>query len=53
MYTHREYRWQSTALLAMQEAAEAHLVRIFEDAYVPSQHIFILGRSYHDLNATL
>lgn len=38
MYTHREYRWQSTALLAMQEAAEAHLVRIFEDANLCAIH---------------
>ncbi|KAF0686232.1 Aste57867_21937 [Aphanomyces stellatus] len=29
-----EYRWQTAAILALQEAAEAHLVRIFEDAYV-------------------
>lgn len=25
-------RWQSTAILALQEAAEAHLVSLFEDA---------------------
>jgi Core histone H2A/H2B/H3/H4 len=26
-------RWQSTALLAIQEAAEAYLVHLFEDTY--------------------
>lgn len=30
---HRDtYRWQAEALLALQEAAEAHLVGLFEDA---------------------
>jgi histone H3-like centromeric protein A len=29
-------RWQSTALLALQEATEAYLVHLFEDAYVLS-----------------
>jgi histone H3/H4 len=28
-------RWQGTALLALQEAAEAYLVHLFEDALVP------------------
>lgn len=28
----REFRWQAEALLALQEAAEAHLVGLFEDA---------------------
>lgn len=32
-YQHAELRWQATALLALQEAAEAFLVRLFEDAY--------------------
>jgi histone H3-like centromeric protein A len=27
-------RWQSSALLALQEATEAYLVHLFEDAYV-------------------
>jgi histone H3/H4 len=27
-------RWQSHAILALQEAAEAFLVHLFEDAYV-------------------
>ena len=35
----REYgetglRWQSSAILALQEASEAFLVHLFEDAYV-------------------
>lgn len=35
------YRWQATALLAVQEAAEAHLVRLFEDAYVYDTNIVL------------
>lgn len=27
-------RWQTSALLALQEATEAYLVHLFEDAYV-------------------
>jgi histone H3-like centromeric protein A len=27
-------RWQSSAILALQEASEAFLVHLFEDAYV-------------------
>lgn len=34
-FTKQPFRWQAEALLALQEAAEAHLVRLFEDAYVP------------------
>lgn len=37
-YTRTQYRWQSEALLAMQEAAEAHLVRLFEDANLCAIH---------------
>lgn len=33
-----ELRWQSTAVLAMQEAAEAHLVCVLEDANLCSVH---------------
>jgi histone H3/histone H3-like centromeric protein A len=29
-----DLRWQSTALMALQEATEAYLVHLFEDAYV-------------------
>jgi hypothetical protein len=41
-------RWQSSALQALQEAAEAFLVHLFEDAYVqsfafPSAPHFITG----------
>lgn len=35
-FTKQPFRWQAEALLALQEAAEAHLVRLFEDAYVAS-----------------
>ena len=31
LFKEREYRFQSTALLALQEAAEAYLVRMFEE----------------------
>ncbi|NXJ18028.1 CENPA protein, partial [Dicrurus megarhynchus] len=33
-----DYRWQRTALLALQEAAEAFTVRLLEDAYLCSLH---------------
>ncbi|XP_068039084.1 histone H3-like centromeric protein A [Anomalospiza imberbis] len=33
-----DYRWQRMALLALQEAAEAFLVRMLEDAYLCSLH---------------
>jgi hypothetical protein len=31
-FTSRDVRWKAEALLAMQEAAEAYLVGLFEDA---------------------
>lgn len=34
----REYRWQASAILALQEAAEAHLVGLFEDANLCTIH---------------
>ncbi|RHY32486.1 hypothetical protein DYB32_002522, partial [Aphanomyces invadans] len=37
-FSGHQFRWQSSALLALQEAAEAHLVRIFEDATLCSIH---------------
>ena len=37
-FTNREYRWQSSALMAMQEAAEAHLVGLFQDANLGAIH---------------
>ncbi|XP_017694802.1 histone H3-like centromeric protein A isoform X2 [Pipra filicauda] len=33
-----DYRWQRLALLALQEAAEAFIVRLLEDAYLCSLH---------------
>eukprot|EP00543_Licmophora_paradoxa_P006617 CAMPEP_0202458772 /NCGR_PEP_ID=MMETSP1360-20130828/27977_1 /ASSEMBLY_ACC=CAM_ASM_000848 /TAXON_ID=515479 /ORGANISM="Licmophora paradoxa, Strain CCMP2313" /LENGTH=139 /DNA_ID=CAMNT_0049079485 /DNA_START=31 /DNA_END=450 /DNA_ORIENTATION=+ len=36
--TRVEYRWQGTAILALQEAAEAHLVSLFEDANLCAIH---------------
>ena len=33
-----QYRWQGTALLALQEAAEAHLVGLFEDCNLCAMH---------------
>ena len=37
-FTNKEFRWQASALLAMQEAAEAHLVHLFEDANLCTIH---------------
>ena len=34
----REYRWQAEAMIALQEAAEAHLVGLFEDANLCTIH---------------
>ncbi len=34
----QEYRWQATALLALQEATEAYLVSLFEDANLCAIH---------------
>ena len=34
----QEYRWQAAALLALQEAAEAHLIGLFEDATLCTIH---------------
>ncbi len=34
----KEYRWQAEALIALQEAAEAHLVGLFEDANLCTIH---------------
>jgi histone H3/H4 len=34
----KEYRWQAEAMLALQEAAEAHLVGLFEDANLCTIH---------------
>lgn len=34
----QEYRWQAEAIIALQEAAEAHLVSLFEDANLCTIH---------------
>uniref|UniRef100_A0A7S3M2P3 Core Histone H2A/H2B/H3 domain-containing protein n=1 Tax=Spumella elongata TaxID=89044 RepID=A0A7S3M2P3_9STRA len=34
----KEYRWQADAILALQEAAEAHLSSLFEDANLCAIH---------------
>ena len=34
----RDYRWQASAMMALQEATEAHLVSLFEDAYLCTIH---------------
>jgi histone H3 len=36
--TRHPYRWQGSALLALQEAAEAHLVGLFEDCNLCAVH---------------
>ena len=36
--TRQPYRWQGTAILALQEAAEAHLVSLFEDSNLCAIH---------------
>mmetsp|Transcript_19606 Transcript_19606/g.26589 ORF Transcript_19606/g.26589 Transcript_19606/m.26589 type:complete len:108 (+) Transcript_19606:113-436(+) len=37
-FTNQQFRWQGDALLALQEAAEAHLVHLFEDANLCAIH---------------
>jgi histone H3/H4 len=37
-YTSREFRWQRDALLALQEASEAYLVGLLEDANLCAIH---------------
>ena len=36
--TRQQYRWQGSAILALQEAAEAHLVGLFEDSNLCAIH---------------
>ena len=36
--TRNPYRWQATAILALQEAAEAHLISLFEDCNLCAIH---------------
>mmetsp|Transcript_9497 Transcript_9497/g.24202 ORF Transcript_9497/g.24202 Transcript_9497/m.24202 type:complete len:123 (+) Transcript_9497:161-529(+) len=37
-FVNKEYRWQAAAIIALQEAAEAHLVHLFEDANLCAIH---------------
>ena len=37
-FPNKEYRWQASALLALQEAAEAHLVGLMEDSNLCAIH---------------
>ena len=44
------YRWQGTAILALQEAAEAHLVGLFEDCNLCAIHakrVTIMPKDLH------
>ena len=38
VFQHQEYRWQAGALMALQEAAEAYLVTLFEDSMLCAIH---------------
>jgi len=42
-FVNKEYRWQAAALVALQEAAEAHLVHLFEDANLCAIHAKVRG----------
>jgi len=45
-----QFRWQGTAILALQEAAEAHLVSLFHDANLCAIHgkrVTIMPRDLH------
>jgi len=37
-FTGKQFRWQANALMALQEAAEFHLVHLFEDANLCAIH---------------
>jgi histone H3/H4 len=44
------YRWQATAMMALQEASEAHLVGLFEDANLCAIHgkrVTIMPKDMH------
>lgn len=46
----KDYRWQSTAVLALQEAAEAYLVGLFEDTNlcaIHSRRVTIMPKDIH------
>ena len=36
--TNRQYSWQASAILALQEASEAHLIGLFEDCNLCAIH---------------
>ena len=38
LYTTKEFRWKASALLALQEMAEAYLVALLEDANLCAIH---------------
>ena len=38
LYTRGQLRWQATAIMALQEAAEAFLIHLFEDANLCAIH---------------
>ena len=38
MFTNRGFRFQGSAVLALQEATEKYLINVFEDAYLCSLH---------------
>jgi histone H3/H4 len=43
-FVNKEYRWQAQALIALQEAAEAHLVHLFEDSNLCAIHAKVRER---------
>ena len=43
-----KYRYQASAILALQESAEDHLVKLFEDAGILARHDFRDGRSRYE-----
>jgi len=46
----QNFRWQGTALMALQEASEAHLVGLFEDANLCAIHgkrVTIMPKDLH------
>lgn len=46
-------RWQTSALLALQEATEAYLVHLFEDAYVSSAIVRLSSRLTQPLETSV
>ena len=48
-FANKEYRWQAQALIALQEAAEAHLVHLFEDSNLCAIHAKVRARMRYDV----